>query len=223
MQHDAACACKLRIGELLAFRATLTRFQVEDKIEPTVEKNYNCDHSKNSVHVYESLHSVLDNNDATPNRSQMTRRLVLNQLYSDDRRHCMSFWLPLSDIRFSISDVTVKLQWSDCNQPKPANVGNYSKIWHWEYDPEHLNNKLLITFENSIIASEFVNIVRLPHQSSQTLQVSKVQELQVFDIDESVTMFRRAVVSTDLGRFATKVKNFHYERQDRPAHRILKG
>lgn len=159
---------------------------------PTVETCAKCEMPENRIQVYETLpHDPGHTHSTMPMIWWVTRRLVVSYLTgTPEFRHCSSFWLPLSDLQFVVSEdgTEITLHWSDCNQMIQRRSPNYGQHYDWCYDPKSPNNHLTLQFNTEAETQKLIEILRLPYEDGQTVshgqsvKISDSSQLNVFDV-----------------------------------------
>jgi serine/threonine protein kinase len=199
------CGCGRRPNEKHIFNASYTTdipFEFDADI-PTVVTCAKCEIGENRVQIYETPPQDPSSQviSPVPMLCWVTRRLVVSYLSGQpEMRHCSSFWVPLTDIKFVYSGNSVTLSWSDCNQVTERSSGNYGQHYDWIYKPKNPNNELTITFNDTTEAVRFVDVIRLPYEDGTTITrdrrvpSSNSSGIDIFDIGRpGVRNYRAAI------------------------------
>ncbi|PSN72543.1 kinase-like protein [Corynespora cassiicola Philippines] len=190
---------------------------------PTIETCSECESLTNKVQLYETQLSPQNETPGSmPQIWCVTRRMAVSYLSgSPEMRRCSSFWLPLADMQFNISDNTVILQWSDCSQMTTRHVADYQQRCDWIYNPQKPNNKVTVRFNNSDDAELFIDTVRLPFgdgfpfYNERKIEVSKTSELHVFDVGRpGLRNYRTATVTKSFPQFRSSKLFVQYPQLD---------
>ncbi|OCL02319.1 kinase-like protein [Glonium stellatum] len=125
------CLCGPQAKERHIFNAEIISFSTNMNI-PTAHTHEQCMNPKLRVQIYETMpedptekaiQSSIEGM-SLPKIWWITRRLAVSyQVDNPARRHCSSFWLPLTDLQFETKPGEVTLHWSDCNQIKQKSSG----------------------------------------------------------------------------------------------------
>ncbi|CAI6302608.1 unnamed protein product [Periconia digitata] len=190
--YELKCGCRLLSNEKHIFNSaysqvTPARF---DRDKKTMQVCSMCEIGDNRVQIYESAaQDPMAQPGSVPMLWWVTKRLVISYISGDpEMRHCNSFWVPLADLRFELTESTVKLSWSDCNQMTQRSAGNYQQDYEWVYDPNAPNNAIEIPFNNTDDAQQFIAAITLPFDDDITvtytkrIQISDTSEIDIFDV-----------------------------------------
>ncbi|CAO2652684.1 Nn.00g020950.m01.CDS01 [Neocucurbitaria sp. VM-36] len=157
-------------------------------MSPTMEISFErgCIKHSNTIQIFEIPRAVMiGSRSLAPPVWRVTRRVVLSNVASPTTVACYSFWLPLADVRCSLRDATVTLQWSDCNQPVQGSTYDQREHWSWVYDPVRTNNDATIAFLDINTAKDFLNVVQFPLENGSTVVISDSQEVRIWNSIDS--------------------------------------
>ena len=181
--------------------------------QASVENNLHCGSAKDIAYLYESY---LRRSIGMHRIWLKTRRLVLSHIPRDGgSRCCSSFWLPLTDICFTLHEADLILRWSDCNQWGTPTIKNNKQSYDCKYDPEKLNNEAHLSFADPQTARVFLESLCTVYNDSEhakewrKVEIAGKQRLLTFDIqDHGEIVYRVACLSTYDPPFTTTVQVF---------------
>ncbi|PVI05413.1 kinase-like protein [Periconia macrospinosa] len=205
--YELKCACGPRANEKHIFNSSYSPngSALFDRNNRTMEVFPMCEIGDNKIQVYETApQDPKAQSRPNPMLWWVTRRLVISYISGDpEMRRCNSFWVPLADLRFAMTDNVVQLSWSDCNHMVEISTGNYQQHYDWIYEPNKPNNAIAIPFNDSVDAKQFISAITLPFNDdryvthTKHIPISNIFEIDVFDVGRpGVRNYRAATLKS---------------------------
>ncbi|KAL8736061.1 MAG: hypothetical protein Q9181_002593 [Wetmoreana brouardii] len=118
------------------------------------------------------------------------RRLVVSSVADSKKLGCVSYWLPISNVRVQVEDCTVTLSWSDCGHLEKKSGGNYNPYYSYVYRSDEPNQKIFLLFRCSEDAQRFEDCVLFPTETPpQVLLASKIDNPSAFQESRIYSLF----------------------------------
>ncbi|KAL8775660.1 MAG: hypothetical protein Q9209_000156 [Squamulea sp. 1 TL-2023] len=110
-----------------------------------------------------------------------TRRLVISSAADSKNLGSVSYWLPISNVRLQVEDMTVTISWSDCAHLEKRSGGNYNPYYSYVYRPDVPNQKVILIFSNGEDAQRFEDcILFLTETPPQVLLIGRINSATAF-------------------------------------------
>jgi hypothetical protein len=204
VQSSNACYCmpkqfNCQTSERLLLSSSLTDVCIRTQ-EYLREPDSRCGLGSTLVHLYESY----------PKRGGgqyriwlKTRRLVVSHKSSSaTHQQCSTFWLPLTDLRFTLKNRDLMFQWSDCNHWTSRPMRNNKQSFDCVYNPEDANNEIILSFADDGAARSFLETICVVYDDAHgatewhRVKVIGYQSLLVVDTTSQDVKYRVACLTT---------------------------
>ncbi|KAL8783513.1 MAG: hypothetical protein Q9213_004559 [Squamulea squamosa] len=109
------------------------------------------------------------------------RRLVISSAADSKKLGSVSHWLPISNVRLQVEDLTITIVWSDCAHLEKKSGGNYNPYYSYVYRPDEPNQKIILRFGHSEDAQRFEDcILYLTETPPQVRLLARIDSATAF-------------------------------------------
>ncbi len=173
---DAVRGRDPRPGELTVFQTVLRSYRNADTAMSTVDLSGSDSAHKSFASCELRLYEQMDET-----CWKSIRRLVISSAADSKKLGSVSHWLPISNVRLQVEDLTVTLSWSDCAHLEKKSGGNYNPYYSYVYRPDVPNQKLILLFNHSDDAQRFEEcILYLTETPPQVRLIGKIDSASAF-------------------------------------------
>ncbi|KAL8859566.1 MAG: hypothetical protein Q9178_003965 [Gyalolechia marmorata] len=173
---DAVRGRDPRPGELTVFQTVLKSYRNADTAMSTVDLTGHDSAHKSFASCELRLYEQMDET-----CWKSIRRLVISSAADSKKLGSVSHWLPISNVRLQVEDLTVTLSWSDCAHLEKKSGGNYNPYYSYVYRPDEPNQKLILLFNHSDDAQRFEEcILYLTETPPQVRLIGKIDSASAF-------------------------------------------
>ncbi|KAF6225589.1 hypothetical protein HO133_009589 [Letharia lupina] len=189
---------KPRSGELAIYQASLSTYgDSSPGAVSGIERARTLASSKASscgLRVYESM----------PDKCwKTTRRLVVSTPPDSTKPECVSHWLPVDQIKIVVEGTKVTVKWSDCEQLRRKELGNFAYQYSYIYKADEPNRKIYLEFGSASEAQRFEKCILLPTEMPPQVTTkveipSAFQDIRIyrlFDVDEPDRQYHSIALS----------------------------